>query len=133
MYGYAPQSILATSHTMLTVYGIKNCDTVKRARKALDAADIEYHFHDFRADGLKAAKAQQWIDRVGLDAVLNRRGTTWRGLDEADRARAEDGDAATLLAEQPALIKRPVFEHGDALLVGFPRAQEGEILARLSA
>lgn len=118
---------------MVTVYGIKNCDTVKRARKALDAAGIAYRFHDFRADGLDAAKAQEWLDRLGHDAVLNRRGTSWRQLAETDRKRAEGDSAAALLARQPTLIKRPVFEYGDDTIVGFPRTEETEILARLGA
>lgn len=116
---------------MVTLYGIKNCDTVKRARKALDEAGITYRFHDFRADGLRPDKAQAWIDALGLDAVLNRRGTTWRQLDPAEQARAEGSAAATLLAEQPTLIKRPVFEHGDDVLIGFPRSEAPTILARL--
>lgn len=131
MYGYAPHPILATSHTMVTVYGIKNCDTVKRALKALDAANIEYCFHDFRADGLEAARAQQWLDRLGLDAVLNRRGTTWRGLDDATRDGVTAGNAAALLASQPSLVKRPVIEHSGGVLVGFARAEEAANLAEL--
>lgn len=117
---------------MVTVYGIKNCDTVKRALKTLDAAGIQYDFHDFRADGLEATKAQQWLDRLGLDAVLNRRGTTWRGLDSATCDGVTADNAAALLASQPSLVKRPVIEHSGGVLVGFARADEAAVLAALT-
>lgn len=116
---------------MLTVYGIKNCDTVKRARQRLDAEGIAYRFHDFKTEGLDAARARAWIDAAGLDRVLNRRGTTWRGLDDAQRQRAEGGDAAALLAEQPSLVRRPVIEFPGGLQVGFARGEEAAIIARL--
>lgn len=111
----------------VTLYGIRNCDTVKRARAALDAAAIPFHFHDFRKDGLASETARSWLDTLGADTVINRRGTTWRSLSSADRDRAES-EPASLLAEQPSLVKRPVFDRDGALRVGFPRADEAAIL-----
>jgi Spx/MgsR family transcriptional regulator len=106
--------------TKLTVYGIPNCDTVKKARKWLDANGIAYGFHDFRKHGAEAARLEEWIAAKGLDTVLNRRGTTYRQLAEDAKAQAQDSHAAvTLLVHQPAMIKRPVVEHPGGILVGF--------------
>jgi Spx/MgsR family transcriptional regulator len=116
---------------MVTVYGIKNCDTVKRALKALDGKAIAYRFHDFKIDGLTPGKAQQWIDALGLDAVLNRRGTTWRRLDETSREGVTADNAAALLASQPSLVKRPVIEYPGGVRIGFARTDETTILAEL--
>lgn len=105
-----------------TLYGIPNCDTCRKARKWLDAAGIEYRFHDFRKDGINAGWVSAWLSKAGADKLLNKRGTTWRKLSEAERDRASGKQLATLLTEQPTLIKRPVLEHGDLLLVGFNEA-----------
>lgn len=112
----------------LTLYGIRNCDTVKRARQALDEAGIDFHFHDFKVDGLDERVAQKWIDALGADTVLNRRGTTWRKLDPGQQARAET-DCAALLAEHPSLVKRPVWAYRNSLRVGFPKATADEFMA----
>ncbi|QZH73817.1 MAG: ArsC family reductase [Erythrobacter sp.] len=105
---------------MIHFYGIPNCDTVKKARAWLDARGLEYTFHDYKKEGADVVQLEQWIGAEGLDAVLNRRGTTWRKLPDADKARADDAaHAAALLAEQPSMIKRPVVEHPGGLLVGF--------------
>ena len=104
---------------MITVYGIKNCDTCRTALKWLDAEGIEHIFHDFRTNGLDQSTVSGWIDEIGVDTLLNRRGTTWRNLPEADQASAETGNAAALLTENPTLIKRPVFDLGTKRLVGF--------------
>lgn len=113
---------------MITLYGIPNCDTVKRARKTLDSAGIIHHFHDFRRDGLSPEQAQSWLDTLGADQLINRRGTTWRQLDSTAQAQADSGQAAQLLRDHPALIKRPVIDRGDALRVGFPAKQADEII-----
>jgi arsenate reductase (glutaredoxin) len=102
---------------MITVYGIKNCDTVKKARAWLESEGIEYRFHDFRVDGLDKATLAGWIAEQGRYVVINRRGTTWRKLSDADKNVQSDADA--LLLAQPAMIKRPVFDLGDRRLVGF--------------
>jgi Spx/MgsR family transcriptional regulator len=102
-----------------TLYGIKNCDTVKKARQWLDLNRIDYRFHDFRGDGLSTMQTQAWLDEIGLDTLLNKRGTTWKQLDEAVRAQMTAATAAALLAEYPTLIKRPVLDIGHQRFVGF--------------
>ncbi|MBV7255434.1 arsenate reductase [Pacificimonas sp. WHA3] len=109
---------------MTKMYGIPNCDTVRTAKKALDAAGTAYVFHDYKKAGADAARIEGWARTVGMDRLLNKRGTTWRKLDEAEQARAEDlAGAAALMAENPSLIKRPVIEHGEKVLVGFNEAE----------
>lgn len=104
---------------MIDVYGIKNCDTVKKARDWLEANGINYRFHDFKAEGLDAATAERWMKVLGRDTVLNRRGTTWRKLPPARQVVNSDADAVKLVVAQPSLVKRPVFDTGKALFVGF--------------
>ncbi len=102
------------------VFGIANCDQVRKARTWLQAAGVAYHFHDYRVDGLDAARLADWMRHVPWDALINRRGTTWRRLDDSRRAAVTDQLSATeLLLEQPTLVKRPVLQHGQRLLVGF--------------
>lgn len=113
-----------------TLYGIKNCDTVKAARRWLEAHDIEYRFHDFRADGLALAQAQAWLDELGMDTVVNRRGTTWRQLDAATRDKLSATTAAALLVANPTLIKRPVLDIGHQRVVGFSADRYGELFKR---
>lgn len=109
------------------LYGIKNCDTVKKARAWLDAHRVEYRFHDFRSDGLDLKHAQAWIQELGLDELVNKRGTTWRQLDEKTRAGLNANNAAALLVVQPALIKRPLLDIGHQRFVGFSEAMYREI------
>lgn len=104
---------------MITLYGIKNCDTVKKARTWLAQHDVEYRFHDLRSDGLDESKLQGWIKAVGWETLLNTRGTTWRQLPDAGKTVANAAQAIPLLLAHPTLIKRPVLEHGNAVLVGF--------------
>ncbi|MEO1040547.1 MAG: ArsC/Spx/MgsR family protein [Pseudomonadota bacterium] len=107
--------------TDLTVYGLKICDTCRKALKALEAAGRSVRFVDVRADGgVSRDQIEVWLAAVGAAALVNTRSTTWRGLDEAARARAET-DAAGLLHEHPALIKRPVIETGAAVHVGWTK------------
>ncbi|AKS41066.1 arsenate reductase [Wenzhouxiangella marina] len=104
----------------MKIHGIKACDTCRKALKWLEAEGHEHHWHDLRADGIDAETIQRWIDGVGLEALVNRRSTTWRQLDEADREAAMDpARAAGFLAEHPTLIKRPVFDAGGRIHVGF--------------
>lgn len=107
---------------MITVYGIPNCDTCRKARRWLDDRGADYRFHDFRKDGLERATVAAWLAELGADVLVNRRGTTWRQLPEQDRARLET-DAADLLVAHPTLIKRPVIDLGDRRQVGFAAAQ----------
>lgn len=107
---------------MVTLYGIKNCDSVKKARAWLERNGIEYQFHDFRTDRLPAMLLQRWIDQLGWEALLNRRGTTWRQLPESTRATIDEKRAQSLMLEQPTLIKRPVLDDGRTSQVGFKEA-----------
>ncbi|MBO6797399.1 ArsC/Spx/MgsR family protein [Maricaulis sp.] len=112
---------------MTTLYGLKNCDTCKKAMKAMDAAGTAYTFVDIRAEADLAAKAPLWLEAVGAKALVNTRSTTWRGLDEAQRARVET-DAAGLLAENPTLVKRPVIEHAGEVRVGWTAASQAGLV-----
>ena len=116
---------------MITLYGIPNCDTVKRARKTLQDNGIDFHFRDFRKDGVDTQQLQSWLNELG-EALINRRGTTWRALSETDKQRAET-EAATLLAENPAMIKRPVIDKDGELRLGFAAKQSDEVLQWLKA
>jgi Spx/MgsR family transcriptional regulator len=107
--------------TMITMYGIKNCDTIKKARRWLDDHQLEYRFHDYRADGLDRALLDTFIAELGWEALLNTRGTTWRKLDESVRDNITNADAAAaLMLEMPAIIKRPLLcAPGQPMLLGF--------------
>lgn len=105
---------------MTTVlYGIKNCDTVKKARTWLDAHHIEYRFHDFRSDGIDVKQTQSWLSELGPDELVNKRGTTWRQLDEKTRSGLTVTNAAALILVHPTLIKRPLLDIGHQRFVGF--------------
>lgn len=105
---------------MMRVYGIKNCDTCRKARQWLDQAGRDYAWQDLRDDPPAKSELDRWVGAVGVDRLVNRRSTTWRGLDENERARALDPSTASgLLAQHPTLIKRPVIELDDRVLVGF--------------
>ena len=103
----------------VTLYGIPNCDTVKKARTWLDARGLAYAFHDYKKAGIDEPHLRDWIARAGLDKVLNRAGTTFRKLPEADRAAMDEDRAVAVMLEQPSCIKRPIVEHPGGLLVGF--------------
>ena len=105
------------------LYGIPNCDTVKKARKWLDARDIDYAFRDFKKEGADPAKLETWADSAGWEALLNRRGTTFRKLEETDKADIDRAKAIRLMVAHPSMIKRPVVEHPGGVLVGFSEAE----------
>ena len=107
----------------LTLYGIRNCDTVKKARAWLDAAGIGYDFHDYKTQGVDRARLEGWVARVGWEVVLNRAGTTFRKLPDADKVGLDAKRAVDLMCAQPSMIRRPVVEAGDTLLVGFKPAE----------
>lgn len=116
---------------MITVYGIKNCDTVQRALARLKDEGIEFRFHDFKTEGLSSERAARWIAELGVDAVVNRKGTTWRKLDAQAQAKVVQGEAAKLLASHPSLVKRPVIESPKGISVGFAKGDEGAVLSKL--
>jgi Spx/MgsR family transcriptional regulator len=104
-------------------YGIPNCDTVKKARTWLDGRGIDYAFHDYKKEGADPAKLAAWSDAAGWEALLNRRGTTFRALSDSDKADIDRTKAIRLMEASPSLIKRPVVEHAGGVLVGFDRAE----------
>ena len=104
---------------MVTLYGISNCDTIKKAKRWLDNAGIEYLFHDYRKDGLDASELEQWSDELGWEQLLNQRGTTWRKLPEEQKASINRKLAIQLMLEQPAMIKRPLLDHNNQKTLGF--------------
>jgi Spx/MgsR family transcriptional regulator len=105
----------------LTVYGIPNCDTVKRARSWLDARGVAYKFHDFRKDGLAPGLVAGWLSAVPWEKLLNRRGTTWRKLPAEEQEVSGVKDAKSVMLAHPTVIKRPVFDLDGRIMVGFAK------------
>ncbi len=114
---------------MIVVNGLKNCDTCRNAMKWLAAEGFDARLHDLRADGLNAAVLEHWIAVVGWEKLLNRRGTTWRKLADTDKRDVDAAKARALMIEHPALIKRPVFETGGRVIVGFSAAEKEALAA----
>ncbi|EAS63937.1 MULTISPECIES: ArsC family reductase [Photobacterium] len=110
-----------------TAYGIKNCDTIKKMKKWLEAENIEYTFHDYRVDGLDRAQLETFETALGWEAMLNKRGTTYRQLTDEQKNSLNRDNALALMLEQPAMIKRPLLVHNDAYYLGFKPAQYQEI------
>ncbi len=107
---------------MITLYGIKNCDTVRKACKWLDAHEVEYQFHDLRKEGVSEALIRSWADEVAWEQLLNRRSLTWRKLSDEEKSDLNPSKAIKLMTAHPTLIKRPVVESGRAVIVGFNEA-----------
>ena len=112
----------------ITIYGIKNCDTMKKARGWLDSHGTAYRFHDYKSEGVDKARLAGWAKAVGWEVLLNRAGTTFRKLEDADKAGLSEARAIALMVAQPSMIKRPVLDLGGRLLVGFkPEIYEKEV------
>ena len=103
----------------ITIYGIKNCDTMKKARAWLDSHGVSYTFHDYKSSGIEKNRLKAWSDELGWEMLLNRAGTTFRKLPDADKERLTESKALALMAAQPSMIKRPVLDLGRKRLVGF--------------
>lgn len=103
----------------MKLYGIKNCDTVKKARRWLDAQNIDYQFHDFREDGLDRNMVDHWLSAVSPEVLLNKRSTTWKSLDPQTRENLKEEDIPELLVNNPTLVKRPVLDRSGEVMVGF--------------
>src|SRR5450756_3095120 len=103
----------------ITIYGIKNCDTMKKARAWLDGHGVAYGFHDYKTEGIAKDKLKSWSEELGWETLLNRAGTTFRKLPDADKEGLNERKALALMLAQPSMIKRPVLDLGDKLLVGF--------------
>ena len=104
---------------MITLYGIPNCDTVKKARTWLDGAGVPYAFHDYKKAGIDRHRLDGWVNKHGWETVLNRAGTTFRALPDADKQGLDADRAVALMLAQPSMIKRPVLDLGTRTLVGF--------------
>ncbi|MEO8017662.1 MAG: ArsC family reductase [Pseudomonadota bacterium] len=102
-----------------TLYGIRNCDTMKKARAWLEAHGVAHDFHDYKTSGIDGATLEKWVNAVGWEVLLNRSGTTFRKLPDGAKENIDQRKALKLMLEQPSMIKRPVFERGRTLLVGF--------------
>ena len=113
---------------MLKLYGIPNCDTVKKARKWLEANGVDYEFVDFRKNPLSATQLKDWVASVGLDTLLNKRSRTWRELDKDQQDSSNPAKMLQLMREMPTLIKRPVLADKNILLVGFNNTEYGNLL-----
>lgn len=109
------------------MFGISNCDTIKKARSWLQANDIDFVFHDFRKQGIETVLIQRWIDEVGATVLLNKRGTTWRKLSAETQQLADTDQLASLLADNPTLIKRPVLQKDGQITVGFSESKYAEV------
>jgi arsenate reductase len=108
---------------MTTIYGIPNCDTMKKARAWLDGHGVPYAFHDYKKAGIDRARLEGWCREVGWETLVNKAGTTFRALPDGDKARLDQNKAIALMNKQPSLIKRPVLEGSGPLLVGFKPEQ----------
>jgi len=115
---------------MITLAGIKNCDSVKKARKWLEGHGVAYTFHDLREQGLERAELEQWLDAVGWETLLNRRSTSWKQLSEADRSDVDRDKALALMLANPTLIKRPVLINGKTIRAGFKEAEYKTIFGK---
>lgn len=114
---------------MITLYGIPNCDTIKKARKWLEANDCDYQFHDFRKDGLEEQQLKSWVDELGWEVLLNKRGTTWRQQPDDVKENIDEASAIELMLEYPAMIKRPVMDTGAIRKVGFKDTEYAAVLS----
>ena len=103
----------------ITMYGITNCDTIKKARIWLESHDVAYRFHDYRVEGLDADRLKGWSSKVGWEILLNKASTTFRELSDKDKQALDEKKAKALMLAKPTMIKRPVLEVGDRILVGF--------------
>ncbi len=114
---------------MITLYGIPNCDTIKKAKKWLEANNIEYRFHDYRKDGLTEEQLKSWADELGWELLLNKRGTTWRQQPDQVKNTINEASAIQLMLAHPALIKRPLLDTGSTRKVGFKDTEYAELFA----
>lgn len=118
------------NQALITLYGIRNCDTVKKARKWLEANNIDYRFHDFREDGLEQAAVASWLAELGWENLVNKRSTSWKALSEQERLAMDDASALTAILAQPTLIKRPLMDTGHERFTGFAVTTYREIFNR---
>ncbi|HKY83034.1 MAG TPA: ArsC family reductase [Sphingobium sp.] len=118
---------------MLTMYGIKNCDTIKKARNFLDNSRKAYSFHDYKVSGVEEDKLRGWVDEHGWETILNRSGTTFKALDAGDKAHIDSDKAVLLMMGNPSMIKRPILDVGGRTIVGFKATTYEDALAGVKA
>ena len=111
---------------MIKLYGIPNCDTMKKARKWLESNGLEYEFHDYKKLGVPENNLKKWVKKAGWETLLNRRGTTWRKLDDDIKNNIDEASAIQVMLDNPSAIKRPVLESGNTLFVGFKEDEWNE-------
>lgn len=116
---------------MIKIYGIKNCDTMKKAMKWMEVNDIEFTFHDYRKDGIDAKMVEGFISNIGLELVINKRGTTWRMLPDEIKNDPDENKLVKLLVENEAIIKRPIFDLGGDFIVGFTKNEQARLEDKL--
>ncbi|WP_320818943.1 ArsC family reductase [Thalassolituus sp.] len=116
---------------MITLYGIKNCDTMKKARTWLDDAGVAYEFHDYKKDGLPAVLLDAWLASPGWDALINRRGTTWRKLPDDVKEAIDETSARAIMLENPSIIKRPLLDTGSTRHLGFKADEYKHLLQEI--
>ncbi len=115
---------------MLHLYGIRNCDTMKKARTWLEQQGLEYEFHDYKTVGVDPVQLSAWADELGWEALLNRKGQLWRKLPEEVRTQVDKTRALDLMLETPGMIKRPLLDLGDRRILGFSEERYAEIFAQ---
>lgn len=115
---------------MIKIYGISNCDTMRKARRWLDEHGVEYQFHDFKKRGLEKEMLQQWLEAVGWETLLNRRGMMWRKLDPAVKESIDQLSAAAVMLETPSIIKRPVLNRDGEIHVGFTEQKYRQLFGK---
>lgn len=118
----------ASGKSVIAVYGIKNCDTMKRARAWLDGHGVVHAFHDYKTAGIEKTRLENWVSQLGWEALLNRAGTTFRKLPDADKAGLTEKKAVALMLAQPSMIKRPVLEKAGKITAGFRPEQYDKLL-----
>ena len=120
----------AAANTLITLYGIKNCDTVKKARQWLDQHEVDSAFHDVRADGLERETVAAWLDELGWEKLINKRSTSWKDLDTSTRESMDADAALSAILAQPTLIKRPLLDTGHERFTGFSAANYQSIFSK---
>ncbi|PCI34588.1 MAG: ArsC family reductase [Alphaproteobacteria bacterium] len=115
----------------MTIFGIKNCDTIKKSLKWFEARGVAHQFHDFRKQGLERELLERWVRELGVEVLLNKRGTTWRKLPDDQKENLDQAAIIDLLLDKPAMIKRPVIDFGSTRRVGFSKKDQDEIAALL--
>ena len=118
---------------MITMYGIKNCDTIKKARNFLDNERVSYSFHDYKVSGVDKAKLEEWVMEHGWETIFNRSGTSFRALDAGDKAHIDADKAILLMITNPSLIKRPILDTGKGTIIGFKATTYENALQGVSA